>query len=161
MIREQGKNICSLNKIIQKIKSLKFMKETENVSCSVVPDSLQPHGLQSTRLLYPWNSPGKNTGLSCHFLLQGIFPNQGSNPSLLCLLHCRWSLCPLRHLGSPIFLINIIYSFQEFLISQSHRNKSYLQINSFFCSLNKCWKPALWTSLDSRDKVVNKKSLLS
>ena len=34
-----------------------------------------------------WDSPGKNTGVGCHFLLQGIFPTQGSNPSLLCLLH--------------------------------------------------------------------------
>ena len=33
-----------------------------------------------TRLLRPWGSPGKNTGVSCHFLLQGIFPTQGSNP---------------------------------------------------------------------------------
>ena len=35
------------------------------------------------RLLSPWNSPGKNTGISCHFLLQGIFLTQGSNPRLL------------------------------------------------------------------------------
>ena len=36
-----------------------------------------------TRLLCPWNFPGKNTGVGCHFLLQGIFPTQGSNPGLL------------------------------------------------------------------------------
>ena len=40
---------------------------------SVVSESLQPHGLQPTRLLCPWASPGKNTGVGCHFLLQGIF----------------------------------------------------------------------------------------
>ena len=45
--------------------------------------SLQPHGLQATRLLSPWNSSGKNPGAGCHFLLQGIFPTQGSNPCLL------------------------------------------------------------------------------
>ena len=50
---------------------------------SVLSDSLGPHGLSSTRLLCPWNSPGKNTGLGCHFLLQGIFPSQGSNLRLL------------------------------------------------------------------------------
>ena len=33
-------------------------------------DSLQPHGLQPTRLLRPWDSPGKNTGVGCHFFLQ-------------------------------------------------------------------------------------------
>ena len=42
--------------------------------------------------------PGKNTGVGCHFLLQGIFPNQGSNPSLL---HCRQILYHLSHQGIP------------------------------------------------------------
>ena len=37
---------------------------------SVVSDSVRPHGLQPTRLLCPWDSPGKNTGVGCHFLLQ-------------------------------------------------------------------------------------------
>ena len=40
--------------------------------------SLRPHGLQSSSLLSPWDSPGKNTGVGCHFLLQGILI-QGSN----------------------------------------------------------------------------------
>ena len=40
------------------------------VSCSVVSNSLRPRGPQPTRLLHPWNSPGKNTGVGCHFLLQ-------------------------------------------------------------------------------------------
>ena len=44
------------------------------VSCSVVPDSVQPQGLQPTRLLCPWDFRGKSTGVGCHFLLQGIFP---------------------------------------------------------------------------------------
>ena len=47
--------------------------EIESVSQSVVSNSLWPHRLQPTRLLCPWNSPGKNTGVGCHFLLQGIF----------------------------------------------------------------------------------------
>ena len=41
-----------------------------NVSHSVVPDSLQPHGLQSIRLLCPWDPPGKDTGVGCHILLR-------------------------------------------------------------------------------------------
>ena len=53
------------------------------VSCLVVSDSLWPHGLYPTKLLCPWNSPGKNTGVGCHALLWGIFPTQGSNPGLL------------------------------------------------------------------------------
>ena len=44
------------------------------------------------------DSPGKNTGVGCHDLLQGIFPIQGSNPGLL---HCRRILYCLRHQGSP------------------------------------------------------------
>ena len=51
-----------------------------------------------TRLLRPWDSSGKNTGVGCHFLLQGIFPTQGSNPGLQ---HCRQMLYPLSHQGSP------------------------------------------------------------
>ena len=39
---------------------------------SVVSDSVRPHGLQPTRLLCPWDSPGKNTGVGCHFLLHSI-----------------------------------------------------------------------------------------
>ena len=45
-------------------------------------DSLQPHGLEPARLLCPWDSLGKNTGVGCHALLQGILLAQGSN---LCL----------------------------------------------------------------------------
>ena len=43
----------------------------------------------SIRLLCPWNSPGKNIGVGCHALLQGIFLTQESNPSVLRLLHFR------------------------------------------------------------------------
>ena len=39
-------------------------------SRSVVPDSQRPHGLQPTRLLHPWDFPGKSTGAGCHCLLQ-------------------------------------------------------------------------------------------
>ena len=65
-------------------------------SGSVVSDSLRPHGLHS-----PWNSPCQNTGVGSLFLLQGIFPTQGSNPGLL---HCRQILNQLSHQGSPRIL---------------------------------------------------------
>ena len=66
-------------------------------ACSVVSNSLRPHGLQPSRLLCPWDSPGKNTGEGWYFFLQGIFPTQGSSPGLWCLLHCsrilhRWAI---------------------------------------------------------------------
>ena len=54
--------------------------ESKSSSLSVVSDSLQPHGLEPASLLCPWNSPGKNTGVGCHALLQGIFPTQGTEP---------------------------------------------------------------------------------
>ena len=53
------------------------------VSCSVVSDFLRPHELEPTMFLCPRNSPGKNTGVDCHSLLQRIFLSQGSNPGLL------------------------------------------------------------------------------
>ena len=63
--------------------------------------TLQPYGLWSARLLCPWDSPGKNTGVGCHALLQGFFPTQGLNPSVLCLLQCRQILYPMSYLGGP------------------------------------------------------------
>ena len=62
--------------------------------------TVQPHGLQPARLLCPWDSLGKNTGVGCHFLLQGIFPTQRSNPRLPCLLDWQADSLPLSRLGS-------------------------------------------------------------
>ena len=53
----------------------------------------------ATRFLPPWDSPGKNTGVGCHFFLQGIFLTRGSNPGLP---HCRQMLYPLSHEGSSL-----------------------------------------------------------
>ena len=64
------------------------------VGHSILPDSLRPHGLYPTRLLCPLDSPGKNTGVGCHSLFQGIFPTQGSNPQLP---HCSQILDGLNH----------------------------------------------------------------
>ena len=65
------------------------------------PTLLQPHGLQPTRLFRPWDFPGKNTGVGCHFLLQGIFPTQRLNLHFFCLLHWQVDSLSLSHLGSP------------------------------------------------------------
>ena len=67
-------------------------------ACSVVSDSVTLWTI-ATRLLCPWDSPGKNTGVGCHFLLQGIFPTQGSDPSLASSALAGASLS-LSHLGS-------------------------------------------------------------
>ena len=57
-----------------------------------------PHGLQPARLLCPWDSPGKNTGVGDHSLLQGIFLTQGSNR---CCLHWQVDSWPLAPPGKP------------------------------------------------------------
>ena len=53
------------------------------------------------RLLCPWDSPGKNTGVGCYALLQGIFLTQGLNPCLLHLLHWQAGSLPLATPGKP------------------------------------------------------------
>ena len=75
-------HLGSLNYIYKSISNLGKVSV-----CSVMSDFSRPHGLQPARLLCLWNFPGKNTGVGCHFLLQGIFPTQGLNPHLLSLLH--------------------------------------------------------------------------
>ena len=60
--------------------------------------TLQSHGLQPAKLLWPWDSPGKNTGVGCHFLLQGIFLTQGLN---LHVLPSQADSLPLKHQGRP------------------------------------------------------------
>ena len=67
---------------------------TLNESCSVVSDSCNLWGSSAHG-----DSPGKNTRVSCHALLQGIFPTQGLNPGLP---HCLQILYHLSHQGSPL-----------------------------------------------------------
>ena len=69
-------------------------------SCSVVSDNLQPHGRQPTRLCHPWDSPGKNTGVGCYFLLQRMKVKSESEVAQLCLTLCDPMDCSLP--GSSI-----------------------------------------------------------
>ena len=64
-------------------------------------NSLGPQGLLPTRLLYPWDFSGKNTGVDCHFFFQGIFPNQG----LKCCLLGRWILYHSATWETPIIYL--------------------------------------------------------
>ena len=77
-------------KIYYRKKERKWLALEKN-QCSLSP-------LGTTLTLCPWDSPGKNTGMGCHALLQGIFPTQGSN---LCFLCCRQILYCLSYQGSP------------------------------------------------------------
>ena len=109
----------------------------ESVSCSVMFDSLWHHGLYPTRVLYPWNSPGMNTGVGCHSLLQGIFLTQGSNlgfphkqaDSLL-------SEPPRKHIYVCIYIYIYIY-FHHYCFERKTRNYSKVKKNN---------KSAWWTS---------------
>ena len=67
-----------------------------------------PYGLWFARLLYPWDSAGKNTGLGCHALLQGLFLTEGLNLHLLRLLHWQVGSLSLVPPGKPSVLFKMI-----------------------------------------------------
>ena len=112
-----------------------------------VSNSLRPYRLSPR----PWDFPGKNTGVSSHFLLQGIFLTQGLNP---CLLHCRWILYHLSQQGSP-------QKFQAYVkilkIKKLQYRKSKRQENfASFPEKLKCLEspPSLSTIISSTLKVI-------
>ena len=70
---------------------------------SVMSNSLRPHWVAPTRLLCPWDFPGKNSGVCCHSFLQGNFPSQELNPGLR---HCWQILYRLSHQGnSSVYML--------------------------------------------------------
>ena len=75
------------------------------VSSSVMSDSLWPHGLQPAKLLCPWDFPGKNTGVGCHFFLQRIFLTWGWT-WVSCITDRFFNARATRDPGKPIQLIN-------------------------------------------------------
>ena len=134
-----GKSSWCFPSIYWSITNIKHLKAKSEVAQSC-PTLCNP-GLQPARLLCPWNSPGKNTRVGCYFLLQGIFPTQGSNPCLLYLLHCRqilyhWSTWEALKLNMPLFkqigellcdffLFNVLFSMfcVYSLVVKEHRDK--------------------------------------
>ena len=97
-------HFCSLKSISEKVKNRvnKWVHAKSLQSCltlcTVVDCSIPP----TPRLFCAWDSPGKNTGVGCHSLLQGIFLTQGSSPHLLCLLHWQTGSLPLAPPGKPM-----------------------------------------------------------
>ena len=87
-------------------------------------DSLPPQGLYS-----PWNSPGQNTEVGSHSLLQGIFQMQGSNPGLL---HCRQLLHQLSHQGSSRILEWVACSFSRGSSQPRNRTRVSCIVGVFF-----------------------------
>ena len=86
----------------------------------VVSDSLWPYGSSPARLLCPWDSPGKNTGMGCCALLQGTFLTQKSNLYLLCLLHWQVSSLPLALPFAPGWWLYI-----HFCVKQTYGSDSF------------------------------------
>ena len=104
------------------------------------------------------DSPGKNTGVGCHLLLQGIFPTQGSNPRLLCLPHWQADSLPLAPRGKPPNRSASVSKFQSFTLCV------YSQEDDHRFSLSKCLLSLFnlpGTMLDSEFTKVNKLSLQS
>ena len=67
----------------------------------------------ASRVLCPWDSPGKNTGVGCHFLLQGIFLTKGLNPCLLSLLNWQVGSLPLVPPGKPRISMCMLSHFSQ------------------------------------------------
>ena len=126
--------------------------------CSVVSDSLQPHGY-SARLLCPWGSPGKNTGVGCHFLLQGIFPTQVSN---LGLLHCRQTLYWLSYKGIGLIILNFPVGWEQNAIKITNKKHCFqdfppngrpFSVHFLFpLTMNSCTVVTLWLGTHSPEK---------
>ena len=120
----------------------------EQLSHSFVPNPLWTH--PPGRLFCPWDFPGKNTGVSCHFFLQGIFPIQGSNLHLQCLLHFQVDSLPLSRLESTeISVLGAKGVFGKWPIAQRIKGAKQIRIlllssplNLPFCS-NNCILPEL------------------
>ena len=72
-------------------------------------NSVQSHRWQPTRLRHPWDSPGKNTGVGCHFLLQCIKVKSGSEVAQLCqILHDPMDCSPLGSSVHGIFQARVL-----------------------------------------------------
>ena len=98
---------------------------------------LKSHGLQLTRLLCLWDFPGKNTGVVCHFLLQGILLTQGLYPGLL---HCRQILYQLSYQGSkgslnPSFKSSFKHSSRVIFLDYGQDNNIVLKKFQFPCMM--------------------------
>ena len=96
-------------------------------ACMLRVSALQSRALEPTRLLCPWDSPGKNTGVGCHALLQGIFPTQRLNPSVLSLLHPALAgrfFNHEHHLGSP--------QLQRVFPSSDQNTMAYCPLQEFY-----------------------------
>ena len=121
------------------------------LSRSIVLDSLWPHRL-APQTPCPWDFRGKNTGWGCHFLLQGIFPTQGSNQHLLRLLHWQANSYLLSHRKRFSFTTRstVLFNQVEFLPAFS----SWHQPIFWIVSSHAFYSVTIFFSLTSQDEQV-------
>ena len=106
--------------------AFEFEIETSTVLCLVAQLCLtlsNPMGCSPPGSSVHGDSPGNNTGVGCHALLQGVFLTQGSN---LDLLHCRWILYHLSHQGIRKLVIT------EYLVFKGAITVSWLLLSGLF-----------------------------
>ena len=93
-----------------------FVTRTKHCSCCPVakswPNIFVTPWTVAHRAPLPWNSPGNDTGVGCHFLHQRMFLFQGLNPCLLCLLHFREILYLISHQENPNKILGTDKNFQ-------------------------------------------------
>ena len=88
---------------------------------------MQPYGVQPARLLYPWDSPGKNTEVGCHALLHGIFLTQGLN------------LCPLHIVLHILFIFGGLHSFFLPFIKSLYFKAPGSNGTCYYLDFKDCW----------------------
>ena len=132
---------------------LVFNKDPWSTLCYCCLDAqpclpLRSHGLSPARFLCPWDFPGKNTGVGCHFLLQGIFPAQEWNPHLF---HWQADSLPLSHLESPLYLPHLAHCATGFPLSRRCWSSKKLKTEPWISTLNSNssagWEGGTWLGL--------------
>ena len=131
----KGKRHRLVNIIVKKKNKVRLHDSLCEVKVAQSCLTLWPHWLGPARLLCPWNSPCKNTGVGSCSLLQGIFSTQGSNPGLP---HCSQILYYLSHQGSP----RIVYPFSRG--SSWPRNQIGVSCIAGSCFIGWATRGSLW-----------------
>ena len=121
-------------------------------SLQLCPTLCGPVDVQPTSFFGPWDSPGKNTGVGYHAILQGIFPTQGLNPSLSSLLHWQGSSLPLAPSGKPTSLaLGSTLVLQYVVIKLIWLGNPFSPLLSLLnCFISKWFPPSLIFSFDLR-----------
>ena len=142
-------------------RSWKLVKRYACLVSQSCPTLCSPLDCSPFRLLHSWDFSGKNAGVGYHFLLQGIFPTQGLNLHLLCLLHSRQRLYLLRHQGSSesekthmVSFRSLVQDRQPRLGVSCYRTCVYsafwpllLSLFFFFSKYLLNWAPTMWVAL--------------